>query len=44
MPRHVRDAVFCTPFIAHAYASDFEKQWAEKDPVLFPQQAADEVL
>jgi len=24
MPRHVRDGAFCTPFIAHAYATDFE--------------------
>ena len=37
MPRHVKDAYFCTPFIAHAYATNFEQQWAEKDPVLFPQ-------
>ena len=36
MPRHVKDAWFCTPFIAHGYATDFEKQWAEKDPVLLP--------
>lgn len=32
------------PFIGYAYASDWDKQWKAKDPVLFPHQASQEVL
>ena len=32
------------PFIAYAYAKDFDKQWKEKDPVLFPHEASEEIL
>ena len=33
-----------SPFIARAYAYDFDKQWKEKDPVLFPHEASHDIL
>jgi len=32
------------PFVAKSMATDFEKQWKEKDPILFPTEATDAIL
>lgn len=44
MPPFVSMALYDGPYIAHAYATNFEKQWKEKDPVLFPHEASEEIL
>lgn len=39
-----RDAKDFNVTICKGYATDFDKQWAEKDPFLFPFEAKDEIL
>ena len=42
--KQARQAQYDCPYMAKALATNFDKQWAERDPVLFPTMASDEVL
>ena len=40
----VEMAFYDGPYIVKAYSTDFDKQWKEKDPVVFPHEASEEIL
>jgi acetyl esterase/lipase len=40
----VKQPCYDGPVVARTQATDFDKQWEEKDPVLFPTEAKDEIL